>query len=649
MGPPAWQASSTSGHNALLPDHCLLVDARRTPLTSPALSTNSYLHSPTLQKTLATTPCSPFSPTPGASTIMPSEPGPIRQPPAMTPPADHPDVAAEMGFNNDMNVIVGGALQPIPDQQNPQRLVAKAGPGLRLPSFEAMGIASPRPDYFPPVADGAVAGAARDRALSFGSRSHSHPGRVEIAPFQTPDIGDAPELDRIQSPRACLQPPQNPVHQYVATLTPPAETGDPSWRPSIMTAAMGSPNIESQAASLPSQSEPSNQSISAASDAMQNVTISEPATSGERAWLEGAVQALREFYAASKSVNNRLTFRAVLNLRTSPIPNPLLKVLSHALPSPSHTGHAYTSIIEAIHDSTPTSPTMWINLFHAIPGRFNLEELPTSPPNTPGPPIGGDDYFTQKIFGSAVPITDYQQDLSSLPRSPRPVVPPNSIDVSIVERYIPPSSPREFKGMFSVDGPSILIDRLIELSPHNGSLVFIYPTKVGAQTFMQEYLSPILDPVLRSTVTANGLSSELCQSLGSMPAVNFLPGHAELERKTIALCAHLTQRSATMSRFHGHRAKFSVVHSSTKEVPLSRQAWAKDWWTKQEKTRVAEVVVRNAQEAQTKSSNRYVDRPPSATELWQKLLKDVENRPYDVGTEPKRGVEVAMFVIKRSE
>jgi len=64
---------------------------------------------------------------------------------------------------------------------------------------------------------------------------------------------------------------------------------------------------------------------------------------------------------------------------------------------------------------------------------------------------------------------------------------------------------------------------------------------------------------------------------------------------------------------------------------------------------VAEVVVRNAQEAQTKSSNRYVDRPPSATELWQKLLKDVENRPYDVGTEPRRGVEVAVFVIKRSE
>ena len=290
---PAWEASSTRpGHNALLPDHCLLTDTL-TPLISPALSTNSYLHSPTLQKTLAT-PCSPYSAAPGTSTILPSEPGATRQAPVMTPPAEHLDGAA----NADMNVLVGGTLQPISDQQYSQRLVAKAGPGLRLPSFEAMGIASPRPDYFPPIADGETAGAARDRALGLGSRSHSHPGRSEMPSFHTPDIGDAPELDRIQSPRPCLQPQQSQVHQYVATLTPPAETGDPSWRPSIMTAAMDSPNIEGQSASLSGQEGTSNQSINAASDAMQSVTISAPATSGDHAWLEGAVQALRESHAS---------------------------------------------------------------------------------------------------------------------------------------------------------------------------------------------------------------------------------------------------------------------------------------------------------------------------------------------------------------
>ena len=64
----------------------------------------------------------------------------------------------------------------------------------------------------------------------------------------------------------------------------------------------------------------------------------------------------------------------------------------------------------------------WINVFHAIPGKFNLQDLPRSPPSTPGPAIGGEDYFTEKVFDSAVSIADYQQDLSELPRSPCPVV-----------------------------------------------------------------------------------------------------------------------------------------------------------------------------------------------------------------------------------
>ena len=165
-------------------------------------------------------------------------------------------------------------------------------------------------------------------------------------------------------------------------------------------------------------------------------------------------------------------------------------------------GHAFPVIIDAIHESTPaspTTPTTWINVFHAVQGRFNLADLPTSPPNTPGPPIGGDDYFTQKVFDSAVAISDYQNEASSLPKSPRSVVPPSSINVSIVERYIPPSSSNEFVNMFDPNGPSILIDRLVELSPNNGSLAFIYPTRTGALTFMKNYLHPILDPILNTT------------------------------------------------------------------------------------------------------------------------------------------------------
>lgn len=170
--------------------------------------------------------------------------------------------------------------------------------------------------------------------------------------------------------------------------------------------------------------------------------------------MDGLLDVVREYFHRPVL----MTFAhlsAVTNLPGAAMPNNPMRVLSHALPSPSPKGHVYTSIISALHDSTRSSPTTWINVFHAIPGRFNLADLPTSPPSTPGPPIGGEDYFTQKVFDSAVPITDYQEDLSQLPRSPRPVVPPSSVNLAIVERYIPPSTLNEFQDMFNERGPSV--------------------------------------------------------------------------------------------------------------------------------------------------------------------------------------------------
>ena len=297
MGPDSEGSSKADAqNNALLP-----LALRAFP--SPALSDGS-LDSPTLQRTLAsaTTPApwTPYSAYPEASAIMPAEPGAARQTLIMTPQSEQP----EFSQAGDMNLIVGGALAPMSDSI-PQRPLAKSGPGLRLPSFEAMGIASPHPDNIGlPGADTAAANLARERILGLTLRSRSDPGRIEGTTLLTPDIGGASDIHQLPSPKSSSHPQPTPLHHYVHTLTPPAETGDPSWRPSIMTAVMDSPNIESQSALPPSQDEPSNQSISAASDAMQNVTISAPATTGERAWLEGAVQALRGLYAASKSVNS---------------------------------------------------------------------------------------------------------------------------------------------------------------------------------------------------------------------------------------------------------------------------------------------------------------------------------------------------------
>lgn len=332
-------------------------------------------------------------------------------------------------------------------------------------------------------------------------------------------------------------------------------------------------------------------------------------------------------------------------------PGDSLRVISHALPSPSPTGHIFSEVLRAISSSTPASvstPMTWINVFHAIPGKFNLQDLPRSPPATPGPAIGGEDYFTEKVFDSAVSIADYQQDLSELPRSPCPVVPPNSIDVSIVERYIPPSSSNEFSSMFDTNGPSVLIDRLIELSPHNGSLLFIYPTRIGGETFMREYLGPILDPALRTLAVTQGFSADLNKSLGTMASVDQLLDYETLQHRMVTLCARLTQRSSAAERFHGRRPILTLSYAAKKYVKLGRNAWARDWWTKQEKPRLREAITKHSREAQKLPRRDHGNPPKSASELWQSLLDDVEKRAYGHGQEPEHGIEVSVFVITRS-
>jgi hypothetical protein len=346
-------------------------------------------------------------------------------------------------------------------------------------------------------------------------------------------------------------------------------------------------------------------------------------------------------------VNSSLTF-VVENIQTSPTPSHSLKILSHALPSPSPSGHVFSNIIAAIQQTALIES--WINVFHAIPGRFNLADLPRSPPSTPGPAVGGMDYFTEKVFDSAVSIVDYQEDLSQLPRSPRTVVPPSSIDISIVERYIPPTSSNEFTHMFDFDGQSILVDRLRELSPNNGSLLLIYPTRDGGTTFMREYLSPVLDPQLRSMAVVHGLSASLSGTLGGMASVDRLPTFETYSERLNSLLARISQGGPAVERVFEQRKQpeLSLSYAAKQHVMLDRVTWAQSWWTKQEKPRIREAVTRYAREAQVRSSNVHIERPRTSTELLHELLKGVAERPYPPGQEPKDGIEVAIFVIKRT-
>jgi hypothetical protein len=278
-------------------------------------------------------------------------------------------------------------------------------------------------------------------------------------------------------------------------------------------------------------------------------------------------------------------------------------------------------------------------VFHALPGRYTLLDLPKSPPSTPGPAVGGDSYFTSKVFDSAVAIPDYQLDSKLLPPSPRPVVPPGSIDVSIVERYIPPTNTNEFAEMFSFHGRSLLYDRLIELSNDNGILLFIYPTRAGAKTFMQQYLGPILDPLLRTVTVVHDLHSELGRNLGQMSSVNYLDEYDHLESQVRKFCQATGERHTGTNR----KAKYEVIHAAKEEVLLERSAWADDWWIKQEKPRVRDVVTKYFSK-----SKRLPTSEMSAAALIDEVLKGVSTRQYHEGDEPTKGVEVGVFIVKKT-
>lgn len=340
-----------------------------------------------------------------------------------------------------------------------------------------------------------------------------------------------------------------------------------------------------------------------------------------------------------------------------------LKILSHALPRTSATGHVFGTVVGHMHASRPASPIRpanCINVLHAIPvaiGRFNLADLPSTPPISPALAVDGD-YFTQ-TFDSAVLVSDYQDNALATPRTPRPIVPPASIDVAIVERYIPPSTSHEFAEMFNPNGSSILVDRLIELSPHNGSLLFIYPTRRGGRTFMKDYLGPILDPLLRTMVVVHGLSTALCSSIGTMTAVEHLPHYDSMLLRMASLCDMLTtQQDTSARRFHGSRSTFSLSYAARHRVKLERGVWAREWWTKQEKNRIKQILDTHWRDNEARKSGfehagagagAAAHQATSSTVLLQHLLDGVVGRGELDRDEPEgEGIEVGVFVLKRS-
>ncbi|KAF8542848.1 hypothetical protein BDD12DRAFT_916161 [Trichophaea hybrida] len=241
---------------------------------------------------------------------------------------------------------------------------------------------------------------------------------------------------------------------------------------------------------------------------------------------------------------------------------------------------------------------VYIHVSHAIDPQIPLTRLPSTPPvsSTVSSPSrlsseGGESgYFSPTVFNSIVvapnslastPIAG--TPMSSLPPSfpfSSPILPPNSLHLTLLERYIPPASLMEDAAMFSTRS-SILIDRLFELSPQGGSALFIYPTKTGAMSFDRDYLGPVLDPLLRKLMVLYRLREDLLWNIRNMAATPHLAEFPELQARVERLCKALTDGEGEMPT--------KLVYSTKATVSLNELSW-REWWTQQEQTRIREIV-----------------------------------------------------------
>ena len=219
-------------------------------------------------------------------------------------------------------------------------------------------------------------------------------------------------------------------------------------------------------------------------------------------------------------------------------------------------------------------------------------------------------------------------------------VSPSSVDFSVLERIIPPNSRAEVRTFFDPSSDSALVTRINELAP-GGILVLVYPTNQGAEAFHNNYLSPVLDPVLRTIMVRYGLSWDLANKLSYMESIRELPRYEGMKDKVVSLLAEMGQNG-----YGTTNPTFSLIRASRCVVPVPRKAWEK-WWIHQEQPRVKKCLVDYYKRGD------HVPREENITEalICRDIMESLEKRGEAAWEESGlgNGIEVGAFVIKRVE
>ncbi|KAG0137836.1 hypothetical protein HOY82DRAFT_316736 [Tuber indicum] len=282
--------------------------------------------------------------------------------------------------------------------------------------------------------------------------------------------------------------------------------------------------------------------------------------------------------------------------------------------------------------SSDGTKRVYIHVSHAISPGIPLNRLPSTPPangcvGSPGGFFGGGfdtspggcadgggGYFAPTVFNSIVvapeniptaPSMSFHRTHTIPP--PNPILPPFSLHMTLLERYIPPTSNAEDISMFSTQS-SVILDRLHELSPRGGSLLFIYPTKTGAKHFDKQYLGPVLDPLLRKLMVLYMLREDLLWGIRNMAAIEKMNEFEGLRWKLDNFCTRFShaindnsmwgksgsgsQASRLQLDSSYPKTRVRLVHSQKAMIQLNDNSW-REWWSQQEQLRIREAVKRH--------------------------------------------------------
>lgn len=322
-----------------------------------------------------------------------------------------------------------------------------------------------------------------------------------------------------------------------------------------------------------------------------------------------------------------------------------IQMVVQALPSQakkSGTNLVFEKVVEVLQAHLTLPP--YITITHAVSQVISMDEVPASPPATPNTHHSSDDYFQdQTIFTHAAVVPAYHaQSLASTIASPRPsniIAAPSSIQMTILERYIPPTTAQEAHDFVTMSRKSYLADRLLELSANNGTLLLVFPTKTGGTTFAKSYIGPIIEPFLRQFVLLNNLFVKVAVELGRMASLNGMKEFPELRDAVGQMCQALSQRAPA----RGIQSRYEVVHAETTEVVLKRNVW-REWFLEQETPRLRQNLV-DYHKAGGRMPSRVGQIETTPGMLAREVVEGIRASREPAG---EAGIEVGVFVIRRS-